>query len=67
MLQSVAIPAGTGKTHLAVALADRAVEAGHRGYFTTADDMCKTLIRVITTQPVVEDEDLHCTDRARHR
>jgi DNA replication protein DnaC len=36
---------GCGKTHLAVALATLAVEAGYRGYFTTADTMCKTLIR----------------------
>ena len=36
---------GCGKTHLAVALATTAVEAGYRGYFTTADAMCKTLIR----------------------
>jgi DNA replication protein DnaC len=36
---------GCGKTHLAVALATRAVEAGYRGYFTTADDMCRTLVR----------------------
>lgn len=34
---------GCGKTHLAVALATRAVKAGYRGYFTTADDMCCTL------------------------
>ena len=34
---------GCGKTHLAVALATRAVEAGYRGYFTTADDMCRAL------------------------
>ncbi|HEY1737055.1 MAG TPA: IS21-like element helper ATPase IstB [Acidimicrobiia bacterium] len=36
---------GCGKTHLAVALATLAVEAGYRGYFTTADQMCNTLIR----------------------
>jgi len=36
---------GCGKTHLAVALATIAVEAGYRGYFTPADVMCKTLIR----------------------
>lgn len=35
---------GCGKTHLAVALAIRAVEAGWRGYFTTADDMCRHLV-----------------------
>ena len=36
---------GCGKTHLAVALATTAVEAGFRGYFTTADDMVNTLVR----------------------
>lgn len=36
---------GCGKTHLAVALATRAVEAGNRGYFTTADDMSTTLVQ----------------------
>lgn len=35
---------GCGKTHLAVALAIRAVEAGYRGYFTSADDMCRQLV-----------------------
>jgi DNA replication protein DnaC len=36
---------GCGKTHLAVALATLAVEAGYRGYFTTADTMTRTLVR----------------------
>ncbi|MAT04734.1 MAG: AAA family ATPase, partial [Acidimicrobiaceae bacterium] len=36
---------GCGKTHLAVALATLAVEAGYRGYFTQADTMCRTLVR----------------------
>jgi DNA replication protein DnaC len=36
---------GCGKTHLAVALATVAVEAGYRGYFTTADDMVTVLGR----------------------
>ncbi len=36
---------GCGKTHLAVALATTAVEAGYRGYFTTADDMVNVLVR----------------------
>ena len=36
---------GCGKTHLAVALATIAVEAGYRGYFTTADNLCRTLVR----------------------
>jgi DNA replication protein DnaC len=35
---------GCGKTHLAVALAIRAVEAGWRGYFTTAEDMTTNLV-----------------------
>ena len=34
---------GCGKTHLAVALAVLAVEAGYRGYFTSADDMVRNL------------------------
>ncbi len=36
---------GCGKTHLAVALATLAVEAGYRGYFTTADALAKTLVK----------------------
>ena len=36
---------GCGKTHLAVALAIVAVEAGYRGYFSTGDAMVKTMIR----------------------
>jgi len=36
---------GCGKTHLAVALATLAVEAGYRGYFTTADALTKTLVK----------------------
>jgi DNA replication protein DnaC len=36
---------GCGKTHLAVALAIKVVEAGWRGYFTTADDMTRNLVR----------------------
>jgi DNA replication protein DnaC len=35
---------GCGKTHLAVALATMAVEAGYRGYFTTGDDMVRQLL-----------------------
>jgi DNA replication protein DnaC len=35
---------GCGKTHLAVALATKAVEAGYRGYFTTADEMVAALM-----------------------
>jgi DNA replication protein DnaC len=36
---------GCGKTHLAVALAIRSVEAGYQGYFSTADDMVVALSR----------------------
>ena len=36
---------GCGKTHLAVALAIRVVEAGWRGYFTTAEELTRTLVR----------------------
>jgi DNA replication protein DnaC len=39
MLQSVAIPVGVGKTHLAIALGIAATEAGYRTYFTTASDL----------------------------
>lgn len=35
---------GCGKTHLAVALATLAVEAGYRGYFTSGDDMVRHLL-----------------------
>src|SRR3974390_2823800 len=35
---------GCGKSHLAVALGMRAVEAGYRGYFTGATDMTKALV-----------------------
>src|SRR3989442_2461056 len=34
---------GCGKTHLAIALAIKAVEAGYRGYFTTADELAHVL------------------------
>jgi DNA replication protein DnaC len=36
MLQSVGITAGIGKTHLAIGLAIRGCQAGHRVLFTTA-------------------------------
>lgn len=35
---------GCGKTHLAVALATLAVEAGYRGYFSTGEDMVRQLL-----------------------
>jgi DNA replication protein DnaC len=43
MLQSVAIPPGCGKSHLAIALATSAVQAGYRGYFTSAADLVATI------------------------
>lgn len=36
-------PPGTGKTHLSLALADRALEAGHSVLFTTLADLARTL------------------------
>ena len=36
-------PPGTGKTHLACAIAVSAVSAGHSAYFTTLDDMVRKL------------------------
>lgn len=36
---------GCGKTHLAVALAIKLVEASWRGYFTTADDLTRVLLQ----------------------
>jgi DNA replication protein DnaC len=36
MLQSVAVPPGTGKTHLAIGISIRARQAGHRVAFATA-------------------------------
>ena len=38
MLQSFAITPGTGKTHLAIGLAIRACQAGHRVQFATASE-----------------------------
>jgi DNA replication protein DnaC len=38
VLQSVAITAGTGKTHLAIRFAMRACQAGHRVLFATASE-----------------------------
>jgi DNA replication protein DnaC len=39
MLQSVAVPPGVGKTHLAVGFARQAATVGYRTYFTTAADL----------------------------
>lgn len=35
---------GTGKTHLATSIAVAAVEAGYRGYFTSAEDLANALL-----------------------
>jgi DNA replication protein DnaC len=51
---------GCGKTHLAVALATVAVEAG---YFTAAHQMCKNLIRATRRHSQLEVEVLHRADR----
>jgi DNA replication protein DnaC len=40
-------PPGTGKTMLAIGLARAAVEAGHRTYFTTAEDLGKRCKRAV--------------------
>ena len=37
-------PSGTPKTHFLEALGQAAVDAGWRGYFTTAEDMCTNLV-----------------------
>jgi hypothetical protein len=43
MLQSVAVSPGTGKSHLASALCAAAVEAGYRGFFTSAADLVSNM------------------------
>ena len=48
MLQSVAIPPGTGKTHLAIGLAIRACQAGHRVAFATAPNGWPASVRPIS-------------------
>lgn len=40
-------PPGVGKTHLAIALAVRTAELGHRVYFTTAIDMARKLAEAL--------------------
>lgn len=69
---------GCGKTHLAVALAIKAVEAGYRGYFTTADEMCRNLVaamvdgtfrsklRTYTAPTVLVIDDWVCYRSSRH-
>ncbi len=70
---------GTGKSHLASALATKAVEAGYRGYFTSAADLVATMaaayadgtwhsrIRAYTGPSVLVIDDLGLTgfDRAQ--
>ena len=59
---------GCGKTHLAVALATTAVEAGYRGYFTTADDMVNTLVQGQAGRHLGHQaQDPHRPERAGHR
>ncbi|MEO6323050.1 MAG: IS21-like element helper ATPase IstB [Thermoanaerobaculia bacterium] len=40
-------PPGVGKTHLAIAMAVRVAEAGHRVYFTTAIEMARRLTKAL--------------------
>jgi DNA replication protein DnaC len=42
-------PPGLGKTHLAIALAVRTAELGHRVYFTTAIDLAQRLTKAVDT------------------
>jgi DNA replication protein DnaC len=52
MLQSFAITAGTGKTHLATGLAIRACQAGHRVRYFTAAELVETLYRALADNSV---------------
>jgi DNA replication protein DnaC len=52
MLQSVAITAGTGKSHLLVALGAAAVQAGHRVRYLTAAELTETLYRGLADNSV---------------
>ena len=52
MLQSVALTAGTGKSHLLVALGVAAVHAGHRVRYFTAADLVETLYRGLADNSV---------------
>jgi DNA replication protein DnaC len=45
MLQSVAVPSGTGKSHLLVALGHAAIEAGMRVRYFSAAELVETLYR----------------------
>nr|WP_316044717.1 ATP-binding protein [Acidiferrimicrobium sp. IK] len=52
MLQSVAIPAGTGKSHLLVALGHHAVDTGKRVRYFSATDLVETLYRGLADNSV---------------
>jgi DNA replication protein DnaC len=51
-LQSVAVSAGTGKSHLLVALGHRAVEDGKRVRYFSATDLVETLYRGLADNSV---------------
>ena len=52
LLQSVAIPAGTGKSHSLVALGHAAVEAGYRVRYFSAAELVDTLYRGLADNSV---------------
>ena len=52
MLQSVAVPAGTGKSHLLVALGHQAIDAGFRVRYFTAVELVETLYRGLADNSV---------------
>ena len=52
MLQSVAIPAGTGKSHVLIGLGHAAVEAGKRVRYFTAAELVETLFRGLADNSV---------------
>jgi DNA replication protein DnaC len=66
-------PPGTGKTHLGVALARKAAEAGHRTYFTSAADLAARCHRAAiegrwaTTMRFFAGPGLLVIDLCRHR
>ena len=52
MLQSLAIIAGTGKSHLLLALGSAAVDAGYRVRYFTAAELVETLYRALADNSV---------------
>ena len=52
MLQCVAVPAGTGKSHLLVALGHAAIAAGRRVRYFTAAELVETLYRALADNSV---------------